>query len=303
MLSLGKFHNRVLGENYAYETSAAAEFAGEVPKFINCAHEIFRVVEIPDRARVARHQWLSQFLRWGQHYIHSHNSVDFLSQSTGAFDILLISGNDIRRLLAIVKQAREALPSKAVIPVLSHSTMKDCCALLNRGADDVLHCEMPIEEACARLHAIMRRLEWRSRLATERGEARALSERKLRTLAPGRLAPLEQALLTALAEAPERVMSYSRIVSRIRRCGVQTVGGKSLSVVASNLRKKLAPNIHIVSDYGRGYALVIEDQTAFAGPINVQRLSEKRQLAPSQRADRSVCTELSPCRIPQLHDR
>lgn len=292
MLSLGKFHNRVLGENYAYETSAAAEFAGVVPKFINCPDAIFRVVEIPDRARVARHQWLSQFLRWDQHFIHSHNSVDFLMQLTGAFEILLISGNDMRRLFAIVKQAREALPSKAVIPVLSHSTMKDCCALLNRGADDVLHCEMPIEEACARLHAIMRRLEWRSRLATERGEARALLERKLRTLAVDRLSPLEQALLTALAEAPERVMPYSRIVSRIRRSGVQTVGGKSLSVAACNLRKKLAPNVHIVSDYGHGYALVIEYKTAFPGPVNIQRLSEKRQFYPSQRASRSVRTEL-----------
>jgi DNA-binding response OmpR family regulator len=292
MLSLGKFHNRVLGENYAHETSAAAEFAGEVPKFINCPHAIFRVVEIPDRARVARHQWLSQFLRWDQHCIHSHSSVDFLTQSTGAFEILLISGNDMRRLFAIVKQVREALPSKAVIPVLSHSTMKDCCALLNRGADDVLSCEMPIEEACARLHAIMRRLEWRSRLATERGEASAILERKLRTLAVGRLGPLERALLSALAEAPERVLPYSRIVSRIRRSGVQTVGGKSLFVAACNLRKKLAHNVHIVSDHGRGYALVIEDKSGIPGPVNMQRLSEKRQFYPSQRASRSVRTEL-----------
>lgn len=270
MLSLGNFHGRVLDQINAREASSAAEFAGAAPKFIDCPHGIFRVMEIPDRARVARHQWLSQLLRWDQHYIHSPNSFDFLSQATGVFEILLVSGNDIRRVFTIVKQTREALPRKVIIPILSHCTTADCVALLNRSADDVLHCEMPIEEGIARLHAVMRRLQWRSRLAAERSESHALLERKTRSLAVGRLTPLEHALLMALAEAPERVIPYSRIVSRIRRSGVQTMGGKSLSVIACNLRKKLARNVHIVSEYGYGYALVTEKPMAFAGAAYAQ---------------------------------
>lgn len=264
LLLPGNFDDRVLDQINAHEASSAAEFAGAAPKFIDCPHGIFRVMEIPDRARVARRQWLSQILRWDQHYIHSHKSIDFLSQLTGAFEILLVSGNDIRRALAIVKQTREALPRKATIPILSHCTTADCVALLNRGADDVLHCEMPTEEA------VMRRLQWRSRRAAEHSGSLAVLESRLRSLAVGRLAPLEHALLTVLAETPESIISYSRIVSRIRRSGVQTMGGKSLSVVACNLRKKLARDVRIVSEYGRGYALIAEKPMASTAAANAQ---------------------------------
>lgn len=255
MLSLVGYHHRMLDQVNAGMAASAAAFTTAIPPHIDDEEGVFRLLEIPDRMCADRRLWLRQFLTCHQHYIHTFHSLDFLAQAEEAFDVVLVSGDDLRRVSSIVRHIRATLPSKAIVPVLSDCSRTDSTYLLNRGADDILHCGMPPVEATARLHAIMRRLEWRTRTAAEQAETGALHQRRLRSLALARLSPSEEGLLTVLADHRGQLVPYSRIMSQIRRSGVQTAGRQSLAVIACHLRKKLVRGAEIVNHHGLGYAL------------------------------------------------
>ncbi|MFO1255752.1 MAG: winged helix-turn-helix domain-containing protein [Sphingomonadaceae bacterium] len=252
-ISLLHAHTKSVVEAASAQRSAQAMGAAEY--FDADIGQAFRIVEMPDRAAPLRRTWLAEVVECDQHYNHSQDPAGYLAQAENAFSVLLISGDDIPRIHAIMREVREILPSKAIVPVLRDCSTRETVSLLGRGAADVLHCRMAPVEATARLHALVRRLDWAGSSQMAGLEAEARRQERLRSIAFRRLTPLEERLLTVLVEREERVASYSYIASRVSTYWEQWDSYKSLQVAVCNLRRKLRAGFQIENAWGLGYAL------------------------------------------------
>lgn len=252
--SLSAHHSRVLSSlDLARTTVSSRSF--DLPGFLDDDGSTFRLVEIADKACSLRRQWLSAFVECQQQFNYSQDVLGYLSQAEHAFTVLLVSGDDLRRVYAIIRDVRALLPGKIVVAVLSNVSPEISADLINRGADDVLHRHMTPQEGIGRLYALMRRREWAfgQRAIEERNAAKRRA--RLRALSPARLSPKEERILTALADREGRVVSYRYIASCASRSWDGTDSMRSLHVTMSHLRRKLAAGVWIETERGHGYAL------------------------------------------------
>lgn len=218
-----------------------------------------RLLELQDRNRKVRHDWLNRIFRPEQVFHYSQSPTRYLAQAEHGFEVLLISGDDTRRLLAIIRETRAVLPEKAIIPVLSNCTPDKAADLIGRGADDILHCAMDDGEAQARLHALLRRLGWAKgeRRSAEADEA--ARRRWLDSFACGRPTPMEACILKILVEREGHVVPYFHLSSQLGRGWDGVLSRKSLQVLVCNLRRKLVGGVQIVNRHGSGYLLVRQE--------------------------------------------
>lgn len=218
------------------------------------AHQL-RLIELPDRRKAARRSWLDLFITCSQKFNYSHNSFGFLSQAEAGLSILFVSSDDLRRLHAIIRELRAMLPSKGIVPVLSQSSPEISIGLLQRGADDVLHCEMDWREAIGRVHALQTRLRWREEKYRREVDKQNRFELELHALTRSRLTPKEQKVLVRLTRRPGRAVPYYAL----KDCG-DFESLNCVKVVICNLRKKLAPGVAIRNESGFGYRIVGQRQ-------------------------------------------
>lgn len=222
----------------------------ELPNYIgDPAHEM-RLVETPDRRKTLRRSWLDQFLNCSQQYLYQHGSLRFLSQAKEGFAILFVSSDDLRRLHAIIRYVRSTLPSKLIVPVLSHVSTASSIGLLERGADEVFHCDMDRGEAIRRVYALRRRLEWREDHFLREGAKKASFESLLSSLTRLPLTRKEQKVLLFLAGRQNRFAPNYVLLDQ-----ADIKSSKSLKVIISRLRGKLAEGVMITNQSGLGYAL------------------------------------------------
>ncbi|MBB3862728.1 DNA-binding response OmpR family regulator [Novosphingobium hassiacum] len=214
---------------------------------------------MPDRAAALRRAWLDDVVDCDQQYNHSQDPVGYLSQARDAFSVLLVSGDDLPRIYAILREVREILPSKAVVPVLRNCPpARAMAALLRRGAADILHCRMPPREGTARLHAIIRRIEWAEGRRLSGLETGGRRREKVRSIACQSLTPMEEQLLAVLIEREGRIARYTTLAPRPGAYWGSQSSRKSIHVTISHLRRKLRAGFRIKNCSGLGYILTSE---------------------------------------------
>lgn len=254
-VSLMNMHRNVMAGAAAGSRSRQNAWVIPAPDFIDDADGLFRILEVPDRAAAIRRAWLDDVIDCEQQYNHSRDPAGYLSQAQNSFSVLLISGDDMPRIYAIMREVLEVLPGKVVVPVLRHCSTGAMVALLRRGAADVLHSRMPPGEGVARLHALARRMEWAERRRSSAREADARADDRLRSIAGRRLTPMEERLLAVLVEREGQVVSYSCIASRISTYWEEQGSRRSIRVAVCYLRRKLRAGFQIENSSGRGYVL------------------------------------------------
>lgn len=256
--SLSAYHARVL-ESRRIERSAVASQAYDLPASLKDDGESFRLVEIADKTCHSRREWLNSLVECQQQFNYSHDAVRYLSQADRPFTVLLVSGDDRRRVYAILREVRALLPGKIVVAVLNNASSEVSADLIRRGADDVLHCQMERQEGIGRLCALLRRREWAlgRQMAEEFGAAKRRA--RMRSLSFAHLTPMEERILTVLAEREGRVVPYRSIASRVPRSWEEWDNLRSLHVTMCRLRRKLARGVRIETESGLGYALKLEN--------------------------------------------
>jgi len=223
----------------------------DLPDHISDPAGVMRLLEFADRRKCGRRSWLDGFMNCSQRVLYSHDSCSFLAQAEASFSILFISSDDLRRLNAIIRDIRAALPSKVIVPVLSHASDEIIVGLLQRGADDVLHCDMDRSEAVGRVHALQRRQKWSEERFRREADERTKLELELRDLTHSPLTPTERMVLVHLTRHKNQTVPY---YSLKRHANVGSLN--SLKVFICKLRKKLVAGVAVQNKTGVGYTMI-----------------------------------------------
>lgn len=253
-VSMASIHEAAVKSINADAARLRSQCSGVVPARIEDDAGMFRFLEICDRNRRARRDWLGRFLSWSQEYQHLIGATQFLSQAEQSFSLLVVSGDDLRRVAKIVAEVHKAYPQKIVVPVLGSCLPADRATLLNRGADDVLHTSMNDREAAGRIYALFRRHEWVAHRSQDAATRARQVMAAIRPVTKGHLSPRERQILCILLSRASGSSSY-RTLARATGHRGESGGLKSLRVTISLLRKKLVGGLQITSVRGEGYAL------------------------------------------------
>lgn len=232
-------------------TAGSADLAPYLPDHIGDPMQEMRLLELSDRGRTARRLWLDGVLHCSQQFVYSYDSSAFLSQSEANFSILFISGDDVPRLTAIIRDVRAILPSKLIVPVLSQVSRRLSVTLLQRGAADVLHCAMNRGEAVGRVHALQRRQQWSEARLRREADERTKLELELSALAHSPLTRKERMVLVYLSDHRDRTVPY---YSLRRQASLASLN--SLKVLVCKLRKKLVAGVTLRNLEGFGYKII-----------------------------------------------
>ncbi|KMN76199.1 transcriptional regulator [Chromobacterium sp. LK11] len=157
---------------------------------------------------------------------------------------------DGMRLLARLRARGAALP---VLVLTARDAVEDRVAGLRAGADDYLLKPFDLDELVARLHALRRRAAGRCVDAIEDGPLRLDPVRGEVWLhgRPVALARRELALLAALMQARERILSAEQLKDRLYDYS-EEIESNALNVHIHHLRRKLGPAI-VETVRGLGY--------------------------------------------------
>ncbi|WP_019100021.1 response regulator [Chromobacterium haemolyticum] len=157
---------------------------------------------------------------------------------------------DGMRLLARLRARGEALP---VLVLTARDAVEDRVAGLRTGADDYLLKPFDLDELVARLHALRRRSAGRCVDVIEDGPLRLDPVRGEVWLhgRPVALARRELALLAALMQARERILSAEQLKDRLYDYS-EEIESNALNVHIHHLRRKLGPAV-VETVRGLGY--------------------------------------------------
>ena len=134
-----------------------------------------RVLYFGDRYTEERKYWLTQLAPNLEPYFYTPDDIRYLSRSEDEFDILFVSGNDIKRVIMAIRDYRPCIGNRAVIAVTTNSLPQDRARLLSAGYDDVFDIvKLHQIEATARIETIWHRYKLRQEEFLEKQHYRSL---------------------------------------------------------------------------------------------------------------------------------
>jgi len=211
-----------------------------------------RYLALNDPYSTARLAWLGAVFENFEVHAYASEDTRFISTAYADFDVLVIGGNDHKRIAPVYRRFRPILRRKAVVALMRGSTPQKRARLILAGFDDVMDIERtPPIEAAARLRAIHARHCLRR---VQEAQARRQREALAAICEVDRLTAKERRLLATLIVRPGRPVT----VEALQRDGGNShepITAKNLKVSLSALRKKLRPGVSIVFDPGTGYVL------------------------------------------------
>lgn len=229
---------------------------------------VTRSVYIRDKSLEERLAWCAEVCGKIEHYRYFENATDIFSAARAGYEIFLAHGDDPVRLAKALRRNKAILSSKIKVALMAQNTPADRALLLNAGFDLVADCRMHKAEYIARVVAIYTRSfkhaasvigpldGFRTVLRKYFAEAVRIEEMRDREL-----------LLLARLAARLNHPVHSSELRKAPTGHVSELTGRSLCVVISRLRKKLAPEYEIVSDYMSGYVLKIRDAGECAATV------------------------------------
>jgi len=163
-----------------------------------------------------------------------------------------LPGRDGLQLLGDLRGRGDRLP---VLVITARDTVGDRIAGLDAGADDYLVKPFDLDELLARVRALLRRAAGRAEPLLAHGRLRLDPAKHAAWLGeqPLTLSAREFALLQALLERPEAVLSRAQLEERLYGWN-EPVGSNAVEVHIHNLRRKLGERA-IRNVRGVGYTL------------------------------------------------
>lgn len=204
-----------------------------------------RIVFLSDRNAPARENWIRAIYPDEPSSKYSELDTTLFSTSTGAFQMLLLHGDDPERMAKIIRRDTESLSGKIKIALCSRTYPPDRAKLLNAGFDDVFDLRMDPIEAFARINAMQRR-----RTIAQRSQApdiNAVLLEEIHHYTTRRLTHREYEVLAKLVSKRGAPVSNSEL-SRSKNKRIPPMGVKALQVFICRLRKKLRPEYKINSN-------------------------------------------------------
>lgn len=187
----------------------------------------------------------------------SENYLADISPQRFFYDVLIIAGNDTKRIKRLLRYYAPALALKPKIALARTSSPAERAALLRAGFDDVFDTRMPLPEAQARMQTLVQRYEI-ARLdngAPRGGVATNDQDQHFIQVPSGRERAVFELLLAAKGSAvPGR--SLARALGQ-----AEPLKPATIKVIVSALRKKLRQGAEIRSDRQNGYALSLAPET------------------------------------------
>ena len=142
--------------------------------------------------------------------------------------------------LALLREYRKKGNSTPTIIITARDDVENRVAGLNCGADDYLVKPVDLRELVARIRAVTRRHAGQGNPELARGSLRLnpMTHEVFQNEQPVALSPREFALLQALLQAKDSVLSRSELEERLYGWG-EEVASNTVDVHIHNLRKKL----------------------------------------------------------------
>jgi two-component system response regulator QseB len=152
-----------------------------------------------------------------------------------------LPGRDGLKLLADLRVRGDRLP---VLVLTARDTVRDRIAGLDAGADDYLVKPFDLDELLARVRALLRRAAGRAepQLASGRVRLDPATHGAWLDDEPLQLSAREFALLQALMERPDAVLSRAQLEERLYGWN-EPVGSNAVEVHIHNLRRKLGERV------------------------------------------------------------
>lgn len=204
-------------------------------------------------------KWLEQVLPNCSYRTVSESYTADVSPARSDYDVLVVAGNDVKRLRQFIRIYRPLLNSKPKLALISGALPKDRALLLNAGFDDVFDPRMAVAEGRARTVAIANRY----REAAEKQSKKVVVQSSIvsefvSSDFEGNLNLRETSiLLTLIAHSPRAVPTHKLRNTMARRPEISV---PTLRVVLSSIRSKLASSLEIVSIFPNSYALVNKNE-------------------------------------------
>ena len=145
--------------------------------------------------------------------------------------------------LTLLREYRKKGNSTPTIIITARDDVENRVAGLNCGADDYLVKPVDLRELVARIRAVTRRHAGQGNPELARGSLRLnpMTHEVFQNEQPVALSPREFALLQALLQAKDSVLSRSELEERLYGWG-EEVASNTVDVHIHNLRKKLGAN-------------------------------------------------------------
>ncbi|MFC3173999.1 winged helix-turn-helix domain-containing protein [Novosphingobium bradum] len=202
-----------------------------------------RLIGLRDAAYAERLAWLDQWIEADAVLPFENENLRMISQADRSFSILVLHGDDTRRMARILRDWRSLLPGKLLVACLSASTPDERADLLRSGGDFVFDISTPGPLAFAALTAGLRRRLAASAPAGAPADAVSLD-------AP--LTRAEVAILEVLHENDGQTVPYGQILDRLGKSGTSEAV-KCLQVQIQRLRRKIRSGASIENAKSQGY--------------------------------------------------
>lgn len=185
-------------------------------------------------------------------FLISDNYLTYTSEESLRYNVIFVVGKDTSRFRRFMKTYSPIMARKPKIAVTKDTSPARRAKILEAGFDDVFTTAMPVDEAQARIQAMLRRV----RLASRHDGIGELLDVQLRNIVSTPLQPREIRLMRKLLSSQGSVVRTHELAS-VTNDAVQSISPASLRVAISNLRGKLQKHVRIRSHGLDGYSLVI----------------------------------------------
>lgn len=211
-----------------------------------------RYVGFNDVNEADRIAWLDRVFHFVETFGYTPGETSYLSSAVTDFDVLMIGGNDVKRMAPLYRKNQAVLKNKLVIAVMRGSTPQRRAHLLYNGFDDVMDLtRVAPEEAIARMRAMRaRQIGNMVREAAARKEDSRLGA----ICNPAMLTQRERKILWLLMERPGKAVSMEKLQSETSTSH-EPVSTKNVQVSICLLRKKLNDRHKISYHSNGGYVL------------------------------------------------
>lgn len=236
---------------------------------------LVRVIGLPGRTYDERVHWVAAWANVEREMTYSPWNTVLLAQAGTRFDVILVHGDEDRRVAHLLREFREVYPSKLMIAVLSHARAAERALLYRAGADAVYDLFSEGGVADAWLASAMKRQDSFAAVP-----AKAVSHSRLVALLGAHsFTRAEAEFIHLLEQSAGRPVSYTTLGQMTRRAKTADPR-KSIQVMICRLNAKLSGLLKIRNVREEGYQIDSEALEAAVEKLSAERTPVESASAP-----------------------
>ncbi len=213
-----------------------------------------RYLSFNDSGSEERKVWLSEVFHFFEEYSYSENSTNFIATASSEYDAIFIGGNDVRRMIRVLKSFSPILKNKLKVCILANATPPKRARAVAAGFDDAIDIERTSPaEAVWRSRAMWRRYV---QSLEQHFRDRRQDSQLIEIADISRLPRRHKQILLGLVARKGRYLSYHEI-SNIIGNGIDEVSVKHIQVLICQIRKFLNKDYKIICEKQRGYRIIL----------------------------------------------